>query len=67
MCKRGNAFSLPVLIARSSLIALIFNAHSGYQWSVIRNQATDDKNRMAKDQLVQKSSRWSFRLLAIDF
>src|SRR5262249_17241972 len=27
MCKRGNAFSLPVLIARLSLIALIFNAH----------------------------------------
>jgi hypothetical protein len=27
MCKRGNAFSLPVLIARVSLIALIFNAH----------------------------------------
>src|SRR5262249_16280005 len=27
MCKRGDAFSLPVLIARSNLIALIFNAH----------------------------------------
>src|SRR5262247_2602640 len=31
MCKRGNAFSLPVLIARLSLIALIFNAHSN-EW-----------------------------------
>jgi hypothetical protein len=27
VCKRGNAFSLPVLIARLNLIALIFNAH----------------------------------------
>jgi hypothetical protein len=31
VCKRGNAFSLPVLIARLSLIALIFNAHPGIE------------------------------------
>ena len=36
MCKRSNALSLPVLIARVSLIALIFNAHRNTRRQIVR-------------------------------
>ena len=52
MCKRSNALSLPVLIARSNLIALIFNARfcgtSVVATTDDGRQRTDEKDRLAR-------------------
>jgi hypothetical protein len=49
MCKRGNAFSLPVLIARLNLIALIFNAHHQSESGASRRKTASLISRITVD------------------
>src|SRR5262249_55812605 len=59
MCKRGNAFSLPVLIARLNLIALIFNAHHQSESGASRRKTGSliSRIRLMIDQLAWMSPR----------